>query len=177
MASLYQRGNVWWAKDKQGGQVIRVSTGCAKKQAAKDWLNIRAGKIAAGEPVPVKLEAVSYDELRKDLDAAYAVKGIRSLEDAKRRMRYLDTAFTGWRAMNITESAIDAYLAKRQIEKVPGKDRLVAGPTINRELAQLRRMLRLAYRRRKLAHVPTITFLPESEPRQGSSSRRTSTRS
>ena len=28
-------------------------------------------------------------------------------------------------------------------------------------------MLRLGYRRRKLAHVPTITFLPESQPRQG----------
>lgn len=28
-------------------------------------------------------------------------------------------------------------------------------------------MLRLAYRRRKLLHVPTITMLPESQPRQG----------
>jgi integrase len=58
-------------------------------------------------------------------------------------------------------------VAKRLTEKVPGTDRLVAGPTINRELAQLRRILRLAYRRRKLAHVPAVTMLPESEPRQG----------
>ena len=167
MASLYQRGEVWWGKFKQGGKVIRTSTGCTTKRAAKDWIDIRAGRIAAGEPLPVKLDSITYDELRADLNAAYAVKGIRSLEDAERRMRHLDAAFKGWRALNITESAIDAYVAKRLTEPVPGAQRAVAGPTVNRELAQLRRMLRLAYRRRKLAHVPTITFLPESEPRQG----------
>lgn len=167
MASLYQRGNVWWAKYRVGGQVVRVSTGCERKRAAQDWLDIRAGKIAAGEPVPVKLDQITYDELRKDLDAAYAVKAIRSLADAERRMRCLDAAFSGWRAVNITESAIDVYVATRRTEKVPGTDRLVAPATINRELAQLRRLLRLAYRRRKLAHVPTVTMLPESQPRQG----------
>jgi integrase len=146
--------------------VVRVSTGCTKKRAAQDWLDIRAGKIAAGEQLPVKLDGITYDELRKDLDAVYAVKGIRSLEDTERRMAYLDAAFTGWRAINITEAAIDAYVAKRKTEKVPGRDHLVAA-TINRELAQLRRLLRLAYRRRKLVHVPAITMLPESEPRQG----------
>lgn len=167
MASLYRRGNTWWCKYRQGGQVIRVSTGSAKRRVAQDWLDVRAGKIAAGEPVPVRLDTITYDELRADLDAAYAVKGIRSLEDANRRMRYLDVAFKGWRAVSITESAIDAYVAKRKTETVPDSDRLVAPATINRELAQLRRMLRLAYRRRKLMHVPSITMLPESEPRQG----------
>jgi hypothetical protein len=144
MASLYQRGALWWAKFRQGGRVVRVSTGCAKKREAQEWLDIRAGKIAEGQPLPVKLDAITYDELRKDLDAAYGVKAIRSLEDAERRMGYLDAAFKGWRAMNITESAIDGYVAKRKTEKVPGTERLVASATINRELAQLRRMLRLA---------------------------------
>ncbi|HZF03679.1 MAG TPA: tyrosine-type recombinase/integrase [Patescibacteria group bacterium] len=158
---------MWWAKYRQGGQVVRVSTGCAKKREAQDWIDIRAGKIAEGQPLPVKMDAILYDELRADLDAAYKVKGIRSLVDAERRMKHLDAAFKGWRAVNITESAIDAYVAKRKTEKVPDTDRLVAPATINRELAQLRRMLRLGYRRRKLAHMPTITMLPESQPRQG----------
>jgi integrase len=167
MASLYQRGDVWWAKFRQGGKVVRVSTGCTKKRAAQDWIDVRAGKIAEGQPLPVRMDLVTYDELRADLDAAYAVKGIKSLVDAKRRMSYLDAAFKGWRAISITESAIDAYVAKRKTEKVPGAERLIAPATINRELAQLRRMLRLAYRRRKLAHMPTITMLPEAQPRQG----------
>jgi hypothetical protein len=131
MASLYLRGGVWWAKYRQGTQVIRTSTGCTKKRAAQDWLDIRAGKIAAGEPVPVKLDSILYDELRADLDTAYGVKAIRSLVDAKRRMGYLDAAFKGWRAINITESAIDAYVARRKTEMVPGTKRLVAPATIN----------------------------------------------
>jgi integrase len=117
--------------------------------------------------VIIKIDSILYDELRADLDAAYGVKAIRSLVDAKRRMGYLDAAFKGWRAINITESAIDAYVARRRTEMVPGTKRLVAPATINRELAQLRRMLRLAYRRRKLAYVPTITMLPEGQSRQG----------
>ena len=167
MANLYQRGSVWWAKYRQDGRVIRVSTGCNKKRAAQDWLDIRVGKIAAGEPLPVRIDSVLYGELRADLDAAYKVKGIRSLKDAERRMKYLDAAFKGWRAINITESAIEQYALRRQTEKVPGTERLVATSTVNRELAQLRRMLRLAYRRRKLLHVPAVTMLPESQPRQG----------
>ena len=167
MASLYQRGELWWAKYRVGGQVVRVSTGCTKKRAAQDWLDIRAGKIAAGEPLPVKLDSVTYDDLRADLDAVYAVKEIRSRATVEYRMRYLDAAFKGWRVVAITESVIDAYVARRKTEHVPGAERLVAAATINLELAQLRRMLRLGYRRRKLAHVPTITVLPESQPRQG----------
>jgi integrase len=167
MASIYLRGETWWAKFRQGGQVVRVSTGCTKKRAAQDWLDIRAGKIAEGQPLPVKLDSITYDELRADLNVVYAVKAIRSLEDVERRMRCLDAAFKGWRAVNITESAIDTYVAKRLTERVPGTERIVAPATVNRELAQLRRLLRLAYRRRKLAYVPTITMLPESEPRQG----------
>ena len=136
MASLYQRGDVWWAKYRMGRQVVRVSTGCTKKRAAQDWLDIRAGKIAAGEPLPVKLDSITYDELRKDLDAAYAVKGIRSLEDAERRMTYLDAAFKGWRAINITESAIDALRgqaedgegARQGSSRGPGDHQPGAGP-------------------------------------------------
>jgi len=178
MASLYQRGDVWWAKFRQGGKVIRVSTGTTSKKAAKDFLDIHAGKIAEGLPLPVKLDLVLYDELRKDLDSHYQVKGIRSLVDAQRRMRYLDTAFRGWRAVNITESAIETYVAKRLQDTVPAGGRCkpgavettgrkVAAATINRELAQLRKLLRLAYERRKLAHVPKVTLLPEAQPRQG----------
>lgn len=169
MASLYRRPNSthWWAKFSVNGQVKRVSTGHDTKREAQRFLDLHAGRVAEGQPLPVRLDQVTYDELRADLDAAYAVKGIRSLEDAERRMRHLDAAFTGWRACNVTESAIDAYVARRKTEHVPGRDRLVAGATINRELAQLRRLLRLGARRRKLAHVPAITFLPESEPRAG----------
>src|SRR5262249_36200279 len=143
MASLYQRPNTvgWWAKYRQGGQIIRGSPGCIEKREGQEGLDIRAGQVAEGQPLPVKLDAITYDELRKDLDAAYAVKSIRSLGYVTVRMKHLDAAFWGWRAINITESQIDAYAARRKTETVPGTERLGAPATVNRELAQFKRML------------------------------------
>ena len=67
----------WWGKYKVGGQAVRVSTGCTERRACPGSVgSIRAGKIAAGEPLPVKLYSITYDELREDLDAAYAAKEI-----------------------------------------------------------------------------------------------------
>jgi integrase len=177
MASIYLRGETWWAKFRQGGKVIRTSTGCTTKRAAKDWVDIRAGKIAAGDPVPVKLDAILYDELHRDLLTHYETVGrltarggtLRSLPHVKRRMSHLLRHFRGWRAINVTESAVLDYIATRQRETVPGSDRRLSGPTINRELSALKSALRLAASRTqpKLARVPKVPLLAESAPRQG----------
>jgi integrase len=55
---------------------------------------------------------------------------------------------------------VTTYVAKRQAEDV-------ANGTINRELAILLRMLRLAYENGKLARVPVIRKLKEAAPREG----------
>jgi hypothetical protein len=68
-------GSHWWAKLRVAGKVVRVSTGCAKKRAAQDWLDIRAGKIAEGSPLPVKLDSTLYDELHQDLLTHYETIG------------------------------------------------------------------------------------------------------
>jgi integrase len=177
MASLYQRGEVWWAKYRQGGQVIRTSTGCTTKRAAKDWIDIRAGKIAEGQPLPMRLDAILYDDLHKDLLTHWETVGklngrggkLRSLPHVKRRMAHVLNHFRGWRAIGITESAVVDYIAKRQRETVPGTDKLVSGPTINRELTCLKSALRLAASRTqpKLARVPKVPLLAENAPRQG----------
>jgi integrase len=59
------------------------------------------------------------------------------------------------RAVDIGEAAIDRYVTSRQREGA-------AGATINRELAALRRMLRLAYRLRWIGHVPAFQMLGEN---------------
>jgi len=43
----------------------------------------------------------------------------------------------------------------------------VAGPTVNRNLAMLRRMFRLAERESKVSNVPYFPMQKESEPREG----------
>ncbi len=178
MASLYRRPNSahWWAKFRVNGKVVRVSTGHTKKKAAKDFLDVHAGKVAEGQPLPVKLDRILFDELRADLSAHYQATGcVKHPADAERRLRHLDAAFRGWPVVNITPAAVTAYVVKRQGEKVPvrrgGKlvegTRPVASATINRELAALKRLLRLAARNGKLLRVPPITMLKESAPRAG----------
>jgi len=170
MASLYKRPNSshWWAKFRIGGKVVRVSTVCEKKRAAKDWLDVHAGKIAEGQPLPVKLDRILFDELRADLSAHYKATGcVKHLDDAERRLKHLDAAFRGWPAVNITPATITAYVVKRQGEKVPKTARQVAPATVNRELAMLRRVLRLAVRNGKLLRVPAFDMLREAPPRAG----------
>ena len=96
MASLYKRPNrtQWWAKFSQNGKIVRVSTGTASKRRARDFLDVHAGKVAAGEPLPVKLDRITFDELRADLSAHYQATGaLRHPDDAERRLRHLDAAF------------------------------------------------------------------------------------
>jgi integrase len=178
MASLYRRPNSthWWAKFRVSGKVVRVSTGTSKKRKAQDFLDIHAGKVAAGEPLPVKLDRITFDELRADLSAFNETTGkLRHPDDAERRLKYLDAAFRGWPAVNITSAAITAYAAKRLSEKVPvwidrkliEGTRAVAPATVNRELAMLRRLLRLAVRNGKLLRPPMFSMLREASPRAG----------
>ncbi len=178
MASLYRRPNSthWWAKFRVAGKVVRVSTGTDNKRLAKDFLDVNAGKIAAGKPMPVKLDRILFDELRADLSGFYKATGtLRHPDDAERRLRHLDAAFRGWPAVNITPAAITDYVVKRQGETVPvwRDGQYVPGPnpvaaaTVNRELAMLKRCLRLAVRNGKLLRVPAIDMLKESSPRAG----------
>jgi integrase len=55
---------------------------------------------------------------------------------------------------------VTAYVAVRQAEEV-------ANGTINRELAVLLRMLRLAYEQGKLVRLPVVRKLREAAPRDG----------
>jgi hypothetical protein len=151
-----------------------VSTGTDKKKRAQDFLDVHQGRVAEGQPLPVKLDRILFDELRADLSAFYNATGkLRHPADAERRLTHLDTAFRGWPAVNITPAAITAYAAKRLTEKVPVRrdGQLVPGPnnvapaTVNRELAMLKRLLRLAARNGKLLRVPAFDMLRESAPR------------
>jgi integrase len=100
---------------------------------------------------------------------------VKHLDDAERRLGSLDAYFRGWPAVSITPDQITAYIVKRQGDKVPVRrngalvdgSRLIAPATINRELAMLRRLLRLAARNGKLLRVPPISMLKESASRAG----------
>ena len=66
----------------------------------------------------------------------------------------------GRRVVAVTTTVVAEYVRERPAEGA-------ANGTINRELAVLLRMLRLAYEHGKLAHVPVIRKLKEAPPRAG----------
>ncbi len=82
------------------------------------------------------------------------------LAEAGGRLAHLDTFYAGYRLVAITAAACEQYAAKRQGQGA-------ANGSINRELAVLGWMLRLAFEHGTLARVPKIRKLAEASPRAG----------
>jgi integrase len=160
MGSVYKHGHVYWIKYYAHGTPIRENTRTDSHEAARIILKEREGRIGRGEPVLFRVDRVTYDEVRDDLQRHYATTGERKPEEANRRLAHLDAFFRGRRLNALTGADVTAYVTKRKAEKV-------ANGTINRERGVLGKMLRLAYKQNKLARVPAFSYLKEAAPRQG----------
>jgi integrase len=151
---------IWWAKWYADGRPRRESTRTEKHEEAKRFLKTREGAAATGQPVLPRLDRIAYDEVAKDLRTHYETTGCRNLKEADGRLAPLKQFFAGRRVASIGPADVKDYVAQRQGSGI-------ANGTINRELAVLLRMLRLAYEHGKLARVPVIRKLKEAPPRQG----------
>ncbi len=167
MGSLYRRklasghrSRVWTAKFYVNGAPLRVSTGCEDRGEAKKWLQQKEGQVAKGEPIVPRYDKVRYDEIANDLRQDYRTNGSRNLKEAETRLAHLDRHFRGWRVLRIGRPELIAYCQKRQEEGA-------SNATINREIAVLKRMFRLAYEDKKVLRIPPVKLLKESAPRQG----------
>lgn len=120
----------------------------------------REGRVATGQPVLPRADRIRYDEVAADLRQHYEATGSRDLEEADYRLEHLKTFFAGCRVAAIGQAEATAYVLKRLGEEA-------SGGTINRELAVLIRMLRLAYENGKLLRLPVIRKLKEAAPRSG----------
>lgn len=157
---LYRRGRVWWVKYYANGRPVRESTGTEKETEAKRFLDARRGRVATGQPILPRADRVRYDEAAADLRQHYEATGTRGLEEADYRLAHLKAFFTGRRLTSIGPADATAYVAKRQAAEA-------SNGTINRGLAVLNRMLRLAYENGKLLRLPVIRKLKEAAPREG----------
>jgi integrase len=155
-----QRSAVWWCKYYVNGRSIRESTGCEDKEEAKRELKKREGAAATGQPILPRVDRIRYEEVAADLRTHYETTGCRDLDEADGRLAPLKAFFAGYRVARIGPADAARYAAQRQ---ATGR----SNATINRELAVLIRMLRLAYEHGKLLRLPVIRKLKESGPRQG----------
>lgn len=157
---LYQRGKIWWIKCYAAGRPVRESTGTTKKSEAARILAQKVGRAAAGEPVLPRADRICYEEVREDLVRYYATTGSRGLDEAGYRLTHLDGYFAGRRIVTIGQADATRYAELRQREGA-------SNATVNRELAVLGRMLRIAAENNKLLRLPILRKLKENGPRQG----------
>jgi integrase len=153
-------GQIWWVKYYRDGRPIRESTGTTSESAARRFLKEREGRVATGQPILPRADRIRYEEVAQDLRRHYETTGARDLDEADFRLAHLRRFFLGRRIAGIGPADGTAYALKRQAEGAENG-------TINRELAVLNRMLRLAYENGKLLRLPLIRRLKEAGPRQG----------
>jgi integrase len=172
----------WFAQFYENGKQKRVSTRTHKKQEALAVLRRLLGDSERGLPSVADTNKIHYGDLRKALLSNYTEKGNRSLEQRadgsetivglkqlddffgyregrdKKGKRYIKNP--GAVVARLTTDAARKFARQRAAEG--------AGPAmVNRSLACLRRMLRIAYEDRKIPAVPKIRLSKEPAARKG----------
>jgi len=173
---------IWYAQYYRDGRQIRVSTGKAVKQEALGVLRRLMGDSERGLASPAELKKITYSDLRAALVANYTERGNKSLvqradgTESIVGLPQLDKFFgyeestdadgkvsvkcPGVPVTRLTTDAARTFAKQRSTEE--------AGPAmINRSLALLRRMLRIAHEDNKIQTVPKIRLLKEPPARKG----------
>ena len=163
----------WYAQYyDQNGRKIRASTRSEIHKEALGVLRKLMGDRDRGLAPITAARKITYRELRAGLIASYVEKGNASLhvrangEESVTGLKQLDDFFDfsednpGPPVARITTDTGRAFVQKRQAEGM-------GTAVINRSLACLRRMLRIAQEDGKIQHAPIIRLLKEPNARKG----------
>lgn len=156
--SIYRRpdGRTWFVKLFIDGKRYRESTGSEDRDEALAFLSRRLDEARNGRFFAYG-HRITFEEMHELLLENYRFK--RNRTDPSRHVRRLGEMFGGMRAEDITEERIREYGRKR-LER----DGMTPA-TLRRELAILKRMLRLASSR--LPRVPLVDLPRVDNARQG----------
>jgi len=150
----------WWVSYSIRGKKIRLSSGSEKRGDALRLLKKKLAEIGSGRAIMPDVEKTTFADLARILEDDYRANGRRSTRLLPGKLGHLRRFFGMDRAIDITSDRIIAYVALR-------KEEGAANATVNRELAALKRALRLAYKAGKVASRPEIDLLHETNTRKG----------
>jgi integrase len=143
-----------------GGKRHRESTGTDDFATAQKRLREKLSAIDKGEVIePRRRHQVTCGELYVETERDYRVQGRKSLDALGRRWKHLKPMFADRAARNVNDVALNAYVDQRLAEKA-------ANATINRELACLKRTLRIGQPKHKYT-LPLFPHLKEDNVRVG----------
>lgn len=148
----------WWIQYFRDGKRFRESSNSEKLKDAQDLLKIRNAQVASGAPSVRGLTVADlYDPLERD----YTINRRHTLIDLRSRWNnHLSKFFADEPAGALSTDRVNEYIALRQADGA-------ANASINRELAALKRMYKLAMKARKIAIAPYIEMLKERNVRTG----------
>jgi hypothetical protein len=189
MGSLRKRGGVWWIRYYRNGKRYEESAHTDKEKKARSVLRLREGDVEKGVPVSPAIGRLTFDDAAKDVLNDYRINKKSSLDGVERRIeKHLTPFFGGRRMVTLTTADIRAFVAQRQaatervrrpydVKRPDGTSRRVpehkqtgvrvTNAEINRELAIVKRMFKLAMQAGKLLVAPHIPMLAEHNVRSG----------
>ena len=156
---IYQRGKTWWITYFVGGRQRFESSRSTRKRDARHLLDIRKGAAREGRLRLTKSKAPHFDE--------YAERFLLTVQHPNTQKRYrssvrnLEARFGKVKLSDITSDVIEDFKEKRLLQGV-------RTATVNRDLAVLRRMMKLAERKMLINESPfrDVDFLEERKQRR-----------
>src|SRR5262249_5692391 len=145
----------WWISISCGGKRIRVSSHSDKRSVAMALLRQKLAELGVGRAVGRYVDRTTFEVLATIIENDYKANG-RRLARSSRASSPTSAHFFGMDlARDITSDRITAYAVARLEE--------AKAATTKRELAALKRALRLAHRAGRVANVPHISLLHEAD--------------
>jgi integrase len=156
-----RESSIYWVAYYRAGRQLRESAGTAIYTKAKSFLAIREGMVARGAAVNPQIGRIKFSEMAEEVINDYKANQYRSLIDLEGKLKnHLLPAFGEARASVITTSDLRKYITTRQQEGA-------SNATVNREMACVKRMYRLAVQAGKVMNIPYIPMVKEAAPRSG----------
>jgi integrase len=160
--AVYKRGKIWWYKFNWNGETIRESTKQTNKRTAEQMEAAKRTALAKGEVgIKEKPKSPTLAEFAPRFTAAIetcCAEKPATVTFYKAKLKVLVKLLGGRRLDEIEEAEIEQYTQARANTKSRRKQPL-SPASVNRELATLRRRLRLAHEWKILDRVPRIHLL------------------
>ena len=168
--AVYKRGNVWWYKFNWSGVTVRASTKATNKRTAEQIEAAKKTALAKGEVnIQERKRIPTLREFAKDFESAIQTQCAekpRTIDFYLSRVKQLLKSELADRPLSaVDEGAIEKYRQTRAA-KISRLGRILSPGSINRELATLRRMMRLAYEWKVIDRVPRVKLLRGEKNRE-----------
>jgi len=162
--AIYKRGDTYWYEFQFNGQRIQESAQTGNKDAARQIEAAHRVRLAKGEagiverpPAPTLADFAPRFESAIVTLCAEKPATVGFYQEKLRRL-LADRQLSGARLNTIDEAVIDSY-KQRRTRQASRYGRPLSPASVNRELATLRRLLRLAQEWKVLDRVPRIRLL------------------